>query len=439
MKKSISIIALLFSFLNYASCEEFLHSLLKGHQLDNAKSTLKRPASVLSDTTGKWVKFEKGSDHQNLVKLIRGKNTGWEWAGYSNTAKAHLSEGDIYIYVTKNRQGELERPRVAIRMKEDKIWYVLGVAGNQSVDSYISKTDILEKKFLELGTPSEDFDRLIKDVNKSPQDFTYGEYISDNMGIEILGRNPFGDIDHLTPEIIDSWKETKGRWVKFKKGSEPLRLLDLTINTKWYWQDNLEAAFYALNRSDVNIYFSKDKAGKFTIPRVAIMVEDDLITSIMVVGPVTKIDPYIADTNIILNKLKNLGKNGNDYFIKFHDMKALNDIEKKSKKGEILSRSEISFLYEEGRKIEQFGDEFIFESDPRIKEIRNGQNLKFLSEIEGKIDSGEELSLNEISWLHGVRSRGVRIDGLDGYRLNKHTYHVFVGLWEFYEKLNSYL
>jgi hypothetical protein len=54
------------------------------------------------------------------------------------------------------------------------------------------------------------------------------------------------------------------------------------------------------------------------------------------------------------------------------DMKRLTAIEKKTKKGEILTRDDLIFLYEINSPIEGFG----YHDDPRIKELRDQRNPK---------------------------------------------------------------
>ena len=54
-----------------------------------------------SDTDGIWVKYDQGSDHKPLWESLQGKNTGWCTAG-EETAKIQLSNGDFYVYYTKD-------------------------------------------------------------------------------------------------------------------------------------------------------------------------------------------------------------------------------------------------------------------------------------------------------------------------------------------------
>ncbi|MEK7089362.1 MAG: hypothetical protein AAB920_00925, partial [Patescibacteria group bacterium] len=96
------------------------------------------PASKerLMSTEGKWVKYDKGTDHMPLVESLQGYGTGWCTAGES-TAKTQLEGGDFYVFYSMDEEGNPTIPRAAIRMQEDKIGEVRGVAKDQNLDPYI--------------------------------------------------------------------------------------------------------------------------------------------------------------------------------------------------------------------------------------------------------------------------------------------------------------
>lgn len=60
------------------------------------------------------------------------------------TAQTQLQGGDFYVYYSKNTDGADVIPRVAIRMEEDKIAEVRGIAPKQNVDPYIAP--VIEEK-----------------------------------------------------------------------------------------------------------------------------------------------------------------------------------------------------------------------------------------------------------------------------------------------------
>ena len=112
-----------------------------------------------NDTDGMWVKYDQGSDYKPLWESLQGKNTGWCTAG-EETAKTQLSNGDFYVYYTKDSNGEYKEPRIAIRMDgKYNIGEVRGVGEHQNLEG--SMTPIAEKKLNEFP----DKDKYLKKVN----------------------------------------------------------------------------------------------------------------------------------------------------------------------------------------------------------------------------------------------------------------------------------
>lgn len=103
------------------------------------------PASKerLTNTEGKWIKYDKGSDHMPLVESLQGHGTGWCTAGES-TAQTQLSNGDFYVYYSLDENGQAKIPRAAIRMEGDSIGEVRGVGPDQNLDPYIG--DVVKSK-----------------------------------------------------------------------------------------------------------------------------------------------------------------------------------------------------------------------------------------------------------------------------------------------------
>jgi len=80
------------------------------------------PASkeLLVNTKGKWVKYDRGSNHMPLVQSLQSHGTGWCTAGES-TAQTQLQAGDFYVYYSHDAKGKPTIPRAAIRMQEGTI------------------------------------------------------------------------------------------------------------------------------------------------------------------------------------------------------------------------------------------------------------------------------------------------------------------------------
>lgn len=112
-----------------------------------------------NDTDGIWVKYDQGSDYKPLWESLQGKNTGWCTAG-KETAKEQLSNGDFYVYYTKDNEGEYKEPRIAIRMDgKYNIGEVRGVGEHQNLEGCM--TPIAEKKLNEFPNK----DKYLKKVN----------------------------------------------------------------------------------------------------------------------------------------------------------------------------------------------------------------------------------------------------------------------------------
>ncbi len=94
-------------------------------------------------TEGEWVKYEQGTDHMSLVESLQGHGTGWCTAGES-MAKTQLEAGDFYVYYSLDKNGNATVPRAAIRMENDTISEVRGIAPEQNLDPYIA--DVVREK-----------------------------------------------------------------------------------------------------------------------------------------------------------------------------------------------------------------------------------------------------------------------------------------------------
>jgi len=87
-----------------------------------------------SITSGEWVAFKQGSDSGKLEKALQGKMTGWCITG-SETAQKYLKEGDIYVYFTYDKKGNLSFPRIAIKMENGSVVEVRGISKDQNLES----------------------------------------------------------------------------------------------------------------------------------------------------------------------------------------------------------------------------------------------------------------------------------------------------------------
>ncbi len=93
--------------------------------------------TLLHNTAGQWIKYNKGSEPTELVQSIERHKTGWCTAG-EEVAKSQLSRGDFYVYYSQDEDGANSIPRAAIRMEGDKIAEVRGIAPDQNLDPHIA-------------------------------------------------------------------------------------------------------------------------------------------------------------------------------------------------------------------------------------------------------------------------------------------------------------
>lgn len=167
-------------------------------------------------------------------------------------------------------------------------------------------------------------------------------------------------------------KVTDGRWVKYeqdRKGTENYKWLNHSIlgrGTGWC-TTGLNTAKTQLQGGDFYVFYSNDKDNNPVYPRIAIRMDGGKIAEIRGVAFKQNLDPYVGD--VLAKKLEEF-PDRDQYFKKETDMKKLTEIDRKTNRGQSLTREDLVFLYEIDNKIEGFG----YERDPRIKELRSQRN-----------------------------------------------------------------
>jgi len=217
-------------------------------------------------------------------------------------------------------------------------------------------------------------DAIVKNVEKEniPVDAQDPEFKKLLQGSN-FGKLYAWAIEKVTPAEENELLTTTGEWIKYDKGSDHVPLVESLQGHGTGWCTAAEStAKSQLEKGDFYVYYSHDKQGSPTIPRIAIRMQDQEIGEVRGVAHEQNLDPYIADTNILDEKLAEFGNEGNKYKKKSADMKRLTNIETKNKEGEELSKDDLGFLYEFDEKIEGFGNK----KDPRIKEIIEGRDIK---------------------------------------------------------------
>lgn len=175
-------------------------------------------------------------------------------------------------------------------------------------------------------------------------------------------------IEKVTPTSAEDLVNTDGQWVKYDQGSDHMPLVTSLQGHGTGWCTAGESTAQAqLQGGDFYVYYSNDRDGRPTVPRVAIRMEGGSIAEVRGIAQEQNLDPYIAP--IVGKKLEEF-PDGKIYQKKVADMKRLTEIDHKMQAGTPLDASELVFLYEVDSPIEGFG----YVRDPRIEELRNQRN-----------------------------------------------------------------
>lgn len=177
-------------------------------------------------------------------------------------------------------------------------------------------------------------------------------------------------IEKVTPTETNELLTTEGEWIKYPQNSDHMPLVKSLQGHGTGWCTAGEStAEVQLKSGDFYVYYSKDKSGKPTIPRVAIRMEENQIGEVRGIAHEQNLDPYIGE---VIDKKLSEFPDKEKYQKKTKDMKQLTEIEKKWKENKDLDKDDLEFLYEIDSKIEGFG----FKKDPRIEEIKKERNIK---------------------------------------------------------------
>lgn len=177
-------------------------------------------------------------------------------------------------------------------------------------------------------------------------------------------------LEKLTIVPSESLEKVAGKWIKYPQNSDHMPLVESLRGFGTGWCTAGESTAEAqLRGGDFYVYYSFDQKGKPTIPRAAIRMQGNQIGEVRGVAPQQNLDPYIG--SVVQAKLKEF-PDGAVYEKKAENMKFLTIIEDKFKTKQELNKKELVFLYEINGSIDGFG----YQRDPRIEELRSGRDLK---------------------------------------------------------------
>lgn len=171
-----------------------------------------------------------------------------------------------------------------------------------------------------------------------------------------------------------------GEWVKHPQGGDYKKLEESLYGKGTGWCTAEGSAKDHVQQGDFYVYYTKNRDGLNTEPRIAIRTINGQIEEIRGVNPQQELEPQLVD--IAKEKYKDL-PGAEKYEKKDLDMRKMTEIYNKSfsenkQTGEKeylnpkLSKEELEFLYEMNGQVEGFG----YQKDPRIDELLSQRNAQ---------------------------------------------------------------
>ncbi len=259
---------------------------------------------------------------------------------------------------------------------------------------YTKRTESTVKPFIELNREALSiiYSELIKVLNK--------ENIVDKKLNELINNGSFSKLYSYAVLKLDSvkddgFKSNDGIWKKYNKGSNP-EILFNDINGKgtgWCTAGGIETARAHINGGDFHVYYTKDREGNYTKPRIAIRMKDNQIAEIRGISENQNIE---ANMEKVVDKKLEEFPDRDKYKKKVKDMEMLTYIYTKHENEGELTKTDLRFLYEIDDKITGFG----YARDPRIEELLQERNVR--KDLTLVLDCKEKnISLTEEEALSG--------------------------------------
>ncbi|MFA6463797.1 MAG: hypothetical protein WCV55_02225 [Candidatus Paceibacterota bacterium] len=219
-------------------------------------------------------------------------------------------------------------------------------------------------------------DAVIKKYEGKPLEWEHDIQLAERQAFEQhLAKEDFAKLYSWANELMNPIPEhllpiTDGEWRKFDQDTDPHELVKTIRGKGTGWcTAGEQTAKTQLSGGDFYVFYSLDDEQKPTIPRIAIRMESGKIAEVRGVAYKQNLDPYMGE---VLEKKLEEFPDKEEYLKKEKDMSRLTEIEKKTNNNELLSKSELEFLYEINSPIEGFG----YQKDPRIKELQSKRNPK---------------------------------------------------------------
>lgn len=228
-------------FLNFLNNMNF--GKLYGRTLFNLRMS---KDTQFNTTEGRWVIYPQGSDHMLLVNSLKDRNTGWCTAS-EGTAKAQLTNGDFHVYYSLDQNGQATIPRVGIRMENDKIAEVRGVAKSQNLDTQISQSPIVTDKMKEFGDKGKNFEKKDHHMKYLTQ-IEVKNKLGQSLTVEEL--KFLYEIDHK----IEGFGYSKDPRIKEIKNTRDLKSDYVAIYHDKYARDEISNSFEDVLNGKAKVY-----------------------------------------------------------------------------------------------------------------------------------------------------------------------------------------
>jgi hypothetical protein len=123
-------------------------------------------------------------------------------------------------------------------------------------------------------------------------------------------------IEKVTPAEESELQTTAGKWIKYDQGSAHVPLVESLQGHGTGWCTAGESTAQAqLETGDFYVYYSHDKKGNPTIPRIAIRMNGQRqIAEVRGIAHEQNLDPIIGNADILDEKLQEFGQEGEKMF-----------------------------------------------------------------------------------------------------------------------------
>ena len=163
--------------------------------------------------------------------------------------------------------------------------------------------------------------------------------------------------DRSMQRSLEVDQSTEGEWVKFDQTNDDAiahKLAKSVAGTGWC-TGGQGVAVEQLRAGDFYVYYTADKDGNYTVPRLAIRTVSGSIVEVRGITADQGVEDGFLD--IVSEKMHQVDPNGaKQYEQKVQDMKLLTIIYKKHQDDQELSRDELEFLYELKKPIQSFNE-----------------------------------------------------------------------------------